>query len=134
MAGKLTLEGPIIKDKTSFIVSGRRTWIDLLARPLIRSSSDGLATGGYYFYDLNAKVNHRFSDRDRLFLSAYLGNDRFFARSKDKYIEQGFELEDGFEFGIDWGNITSALRWNHVFNNKLFSNFYAHLQPLCPWK
>ena len=122
VAGKLTLEGPIIKDKTSFIVSGRRTWIDLLTRPIVRASSDGLGTGGYYFYDLNAKINHRFSDRDRLFLSAYLGNDRFFARSEDEYTEEGFELEDSFEVGLEWGNVTSALRWNHVFNNKLFGN------------
>ena len=122
VAGKLTLEGPIIKNKTSFIVSGRRTWIDLLARPLIRRSSEGNGTGGYFFYDLNAKVNHRFSNNDRLYLSAYLGDDKFFARNTDTYVEQGIELEDSFGAGLNWGNITSALRWNHVFSNKLFSN------------
>ena len=122
VASKLTLEGPIFKDKTSFIVSGRRTYIDLLTRPLIRASSDGLGTGGYYFYDLNAKVNHKFSNNDRVYLSAYLGNDRFFAKATDQYVEEGIKLEDSFEAGLNWGNITSALRWNHVFNNKLFSN------------
>ncbi len=122
VAGKLTLEGPIIKDKTSFIVSGRRTWIDLLARPLIQAQNEGDGTGGYFFYDLNAKVNHRFSNNDRLYLSAYLGDDKFFARSTDTYVEQGIELEDSFGAGLNWGNITSALRWNHVFGNKLFSN------------
>ncbi len=122
VASKLTLEGPILKGKTSFIVSGRRTYIDLLTRPLIRAASEVNGTGGYYFYDLNAKVNHRFSDKDRLYLSAYLGDDRFSAESKDEYVEQGIELEDSFRAGLNWGNITSALRWNHVFNNKLFSN------------
>jgi hypothetical protein len=81
VASKLTLEGPIKKGKSSFIVSGRRTYIDLLARPLIRSQlraegNDG--TTGYYFYDLNMKVNHTFSDKDRLYLSFYTGRDNFY--------------------------------------------------------
>lgn len=122
IAGKLTLEGPIVKDKTSFIISGRRTWIDVLARPLIRSQTDGEETVGYYFYDLNAKVNHKFSDRDRLYLSAYLGDDRFYARYQYEDINNGVELEDEDEAGLQWGNITSALRWNHMFTPKLFSN------------
>ena len=124
VAGKLTLEGPIIKDKTSFIVSARRTWIDVLARPLIKSQSDGDETIGYYFYDLNAKVNHRFSSRDRLYLSAYLGNDQFYSRFKYEREASGpgITLQDQDEAGLAWGNITSALRWNHIFTPKLFSN------------
>ena len=124
VGAKLTLEGPIIKDKTSFIVSGRRTWIDLLARPLIKAQTDGDETAGYHFYDLNAKVNHRFSDRDRLFLSAYLGNDRFYSRYRyeDDWDGDGVSLSDEDEAGLNWGNITSALRWNHTFTPKLFSN------------
>ena len=122
IGAKLTLEGPIIKDKTSFIVSGRRTWIDLLARPLIKSQTGGEVTTGYYFYDLNAKVNHRFSNRDRLYLSAYLGNDQFYARYQYEEAERGTTLNDRDEAGLEWGNITSALRWNHTFTPKLFSN------------
>jgi hypothetical protein len=122
VAGKLTLEGPIIKDKTSFIVSARRTWIDLLARPLIRAQTDGDETVGYYFYDLNAKVNHRFSNRDRLYLSAYLGSDQFYSRFDYDYEEDGISLQDENETGLNWGNVTSALRWNHTFTPKLFSN------------
>ncbi|WKN44049.1 TonB-dependent receptor [Tunicatimonas pelagia] len=122
VAGKLTLEGPIVKDKSSFIISGRRTWIDVLARPLIRSQTDGEETVGYYFYDLNAKVNHKFSDRDRLYLSAYLGDDRFYARTNYTNSFGGVELEDRSDSGLQWGNITSALRWNHMFTPKLFSN------------
>ena len=65
VASKLTLQGPVVKDKTAFIVSGRRTYIDLLAQPIIKNATDGEGSGGYYFYDLNAKVNHKFSERDR---------------------------------------------------------------------
>jgi hypothetical protein len=121
IASRLTLEGPIIKDKTSFMVSGRRTYIDMLTRPMIRRASDGV-DGGYYFYDLNAKVNHRFSDRSRLFLSGYFGRDRFFAR--DKYSSQGAtsQYEDSFDSGLQWGNSIAALRWNYIINPKFFSN------------
>ena len=123
VASKLTLEGPIVNDKTSFIVSGRRTYIDLLARPIIRAQTEGDETVGYYFYDLNAKLNHRFSDRDRLYLSAYLGDDRFYTRYRSKYENQlGIPLENEDEAGLNWGNLTSALRWNHAYNPKLFSN------------
>lgn len=122
IASKLTLEGPIVKDKTSFIISGRRTYIDLLARPLIKAQTGGDEVVGYYFYDVNAKINHRFSDKDRLFLSTYLGDDRFYARYYDEDIQNGVTLEDEDEAGLRWGNITSALRWNHIFTPKLFSN------------
>lgn len=122
---KLTLEGPIIKDKTSFIVSARRTYIDALAAPFVAAS---LATQGIdanidvYFYDLNAKINHKFSEKDRLYLSAYLGNDVFRTTFKEDLRELG-----GFTTtaGLDWGNITSAARWNRMWNNKLFSNTTA---------
>ncbi len=122
VASKLTLEGPIVKDKSSFIISGRRTYIDLLARPLIRAQTDGNETVGYYFYDLNAKLNYRFSDKDRLYLSAYLGDDRFYGWYKDEYEESGQTLTDENRAGLNWGNVTSALRWNHAYTPKLFSN------------
>jgi len=122
ISSKLTLEGPISKDKTSFIVSGRRTYIDLLARPLIKASTDGDETVGYYFYDLNAKINHKFSDKDRLYLSAYLGDDKGYSFYRDDYDYQFDRTKYEEEVGLRWGNITSALRWNHVYNPKLFSN------------
>lgn len=122
VASKLTLEGPLVKDKSSFIVSGRRTYIDLLARPLIRAQTDGEETVGYYFYDLNAKLNYRFSDKDRLYLSAYLGDDRFYGWYEDTYREGGQTLTDENRAGLNWGNLTSALRWNHAYTPKLFSN------------
>jgi hypothetical protein len=109
IASRLTLEGPLKKNKSSFLISGRRTYADALARPFIRNGD-----GGYYFYDLNAKVNYDFSRRNKLYLSGYFGRDRFFIR----------ERADGgrFRAGIDWGNATGTLRWNHLFSEKLFTN------------
>ena len=125
ISSKLTLQGPIIKDKTSFIVSGRRTYIDILAQPLIKNANNG-NPGGYYFYDLNAKLNHKISEKDRLYLSAYLGKDRFYLTdsNNDDFIDQDLNYESTSEndFGLDWGNVTSCLRWNHLFSNKLFAN------------
>ncbi|MCF8369056.1 MAG: TonB-dependent receptor [Bacteroidales bacterium] len=121
IASKLTLEGPIMKDKSSFIISGRRTYIDILAYPIIAASNtdpDSRFSGGYYFYDLNAKVNHKFSDKSRLYLSAYLGNDK--AHAKETYT-YGNE-EDLDKFKLRWGNFTTVLRWNYMFNPKLFAN------------
>ena len=118
IASKLTLEGPIVKDKASFIISGRRTYYDILAQPFILMATDGAGTGGYYFYDLNAKVNYKISDKDRLYLSAYMGDDKFYF--KDKYTEGDYTNKvDG---KLRWGNTTAVLRWNHQFNKKLFSN------------
>ncbi|XOV94283.1 MAG: carboxypeptidase-like regulatory domain-containing protein [Bacteroidota bacterium] len=126
IASKLTLEGPIGKDKkTSFIVSGRRTYIDLLTRPIIKAnnkSGQGYTVGGYYFYDLNGKVNHKFSENDRLYLSFYNGQDKGFSKSSTDY-ENAFEkVRSKDEYGLNWGNTISALRWNHIFGPRLFGN------------
>jgi hypothetical protein len=123
IASKLTLEGPIVKDKSSFIVSARRTYIDILAYPFMviynKANNDGESFyGGYYFYDLNGKVNYKFSEKSRLYLSAYLGNDKAFAKSK----YQNTNYLDNEYFKLRWGNITTSLRWNYVFNKKLFAN------------
>ncbi len=121
ISSKLTLEGPIINDKTSFIVAGRRTYADLFAKPFMPASTDLTL----YFYDLNAKINHKISKNDRLYLSAYMGNDAFGvdydgSRGGGK---GGSSSEDGtLNFGLGYGNITSTLRWNHLFSDKLFSN------------
>ncbi len=121
ISSKLTLEGPIISDKTSFIVSARRTYIDVLARPIIQnafSQDGGEGNAGYFFYDLNAKVNHKFSDKDRLFLSFYSGRDKFYFDLTEKFDEDVYKQSIGF----GWGNVTSAVRYNHVWGNRLFSN------------
>ncbi|MDR1865875.1 MAG: TonB-dependent receptor [Bacteroidales bacterium] len=124
VAAKLTLEGPIVKDRTSFIVSARRTYIDLLARPLIKAMNEGSTTNvmaGYYFYDLTAKINHRISSRDRIYLSAYMGDDKFYVdtdNENDDYSVSRFKNSAG----LKWGNITAAFRWNHIFTNRIFGN------------
>lgn len=113
LAANLTLEGPIVKDKASFMISGRRTYSDLIYRPILKE--EGL-DAGYYFLDLNAKVNWKISEKDRLYLSFYNGFDKAFS---DEIGESIFNSE------IKWGNYTSALRWNHLFSNKLFGNLTA---------
>jgi len=119
ISSKLTLEGPIIKDKMSFIVSGRRTYLDLLAKPFValanKQNNFGEKIGlKLYFYDLNAKLNYKINDKHRLYLSAYSGADVFetsIASSDDK-----------FTGGISWGNLISSFRWNYKITNKLFAN------------
>jgi len=127
VSSKLTLEGPIMSEKTSFIVSGRRTYIDILARPFIkRGFEDEGQEGntGYYFYDINAKINHVFSSKDRVYLSMYTGDDRFYFNSRE---QDDAITNDYTENNLGWGNLTSALRWNHVWSPKLFSNTTATL-------
>lgn len=112
VSSRLTIEGPIKKDTSSFIISARRTFIDLfLGKPFIKSSSP-FNGNKYYFYDLNAKVNYRLSDKDRLFLSGYFGRDVFNFKSQNS----------DFSLNIPWGNATATARWNHLFSNKLFLN------------
>ncbi|WP_373524438.1 carboxypeptidase-like regulatory domain-containing protein [Aquiflexum sp.] len=126
IASKLTLEGPIVKDKTSFLLSARRTYLDLIARPIIRKSTGGQEDVGYYFYDVNAKVNHIFNQKNRLYLSYYGGDD--VAYSSYNYNGSRFGGGSGTnqsreEAGLGWGNNIAAVRWNHVFNQRLFANF-----------
>lgn len=116
ISSRLTLEGPIKKGKSSFLVSGRRTYLDVIARPFIKSQSTGDSkdNGGYYFYDLNAKLNYDFGRKDKVYLSGYFGQDRFYAESKSS--------TESNESKLNWGNITATARWNHLFNEKLFAN------------
>jgi len=110
IASRLTIEGPIVKNKGSFLISGRRTYIDILAKPWL-DKSDFKGTS-YFFYDLNAKFNYIINDKNRVYLSGYYGRDKFV------YVSE----EDNFNTKIPWGNASACLRWNHIFNTKLFSN------------
>jgi len=122
VASKLTIQGPILKDKTSFLISARRTYIDLFAQA-IASLSGSERLVAYGFWDLNGKISHKFSDKDRIFLSAYSGKDKYRDEVNKKFDrgQEGIEFEDE-ESGIQWGNLTSTLRWNHIFGPKLFGN------------
>lgn len=104
ISAKLNVEGPIQRGKSSFLVSARRTYADLFLK---LSSDSSLNNNTLYFYDLNAKLNFQLGDKDRIYLSGYLGQDRMGA---------------GDLFNLDWGNKTATFRWNHVFNSRLFSN------------
>ena len=103
---RLTIEGPIIKDKASFVIAGRRSYLDQFFR---FAKNPNIKNAILYFYDFTAKVNYIAGDKDRIYLSGYNGRDKF-----------GFGGKDGF--GFNWGNTTGTLRWNHIFNNKVFSN------------
>ncbi len=113
ITSRLTLEGPIQKEKSSFIVSGRRTYVDIFTRQVNKANEDNEDYNpipDYYFYDLNTKVNFTLGEKDRLYLSGYFGRDVF-----------GFE-GDFFDFNFSWGNTTGTARWNHIFSPKLFHN------------
>ncbi|MCH1612593.1 MAG: TonB-dependent receptor, partial [Flavobacteriales bacterium] len=114
IASRLTLQGPIKEDTASYIISGRRTYIDVLAEPFIPETSPSKGSG-YYFFDLTAKLNWRLSDKDRLYLSSYFGRDIFSFKNQDL----------DFNFNVPWGNATASLRWNHLFNDRLFVNTTA---------
>ncbi len=131
ISSKLTLEGPIWKEKTSFMISGRRTYLDVLMQPFIgiatTISSEGVEklNAGYYFYDLNGKINHKFSNRSRLYLSAYTGKDKFYARMKETYNDGNTSEVFKINTGLGWGNLTTSLRWNYLINKKIFLNTTA---------
>ena len=114
IASRLSLQGPIVKNKASFMVSARRTYIDAIVKPFVKKTSDFYGSG-YFFYDLNAKMNYKFSEKDRLYLSGYFGRDVFDFNN----------VQRSFRSNIPWGNSTATLRWNHVFNKRLFANTTA---------
>ena len=111
LTSKINLEGPIVKGKTSFNISARRSYADLIAKPFMPDDEEY----GYYFYDINAKINHKFSDRSRIYLSVYNGKDHFTAN-----YDGSTDFKDGNK--MNWGNTIVSARWNYIFNNRLFSN------------
>ncbi len=114
LSSRLVLEGPIVKGKSSFIVSGRRTYFDLFLLPFQPADNKG----GYYFYDFNAKANYEFSNKNKLYVSGYWGRDKAYGYNNYSSTEKN-------EYGIGWGNATATVRWNHLFTNKLFANASA---------
>lgn len=120
LSDKFHLEGPLRKGRTSYSVSARGMHTLFLTPILKLAGFDGT----YYFYDLDAKVTHRFSDRDRLFFNVYNGLDNFHYRYADDYANSGTgsTSTDNQKVGIRWGNTVAALRWNHVMGPKLFAN------------
>jgi hypothetical protein len=113
IASRLTLEGPLEKHKGSFVLSGRRTYLDVLMKPFTKSGNFG--GSGYFFYDANLKANFAFSKKDRVYLSGYFGRDKFSFNNETS----------AFKAEIPWGNSTATLRYNHLFSDRLFMNASA---------
>lgn len=127
ISAKFNLEGPIVKEKTTFCLSARRTYADFLLQPLIQRMAtdvDGKTklVAGYYFYDLNAKVTHKFSDKSRLYATVYHGNDDVYTKVR---TESSLAEDQYLDFANNWGNTVGGLRWNYVLNPKLFMNLSA---------
>ena len=118
LSSKLQLEGPVWKGRTSFNISGRRSYLDLLARPFMSEEEKY----SYFFYDLNAKINHKFNDKSRLFLSFYNGKDQLSYDYKDDYKFNDYDYYSEESTKLGWGNMLLAARWNYIFSPKLFSN------------
>ena len=118
ISAKAMAEGPIIKSKSSFLVSYRRFLYDLLMRPITRMTEEN-SSAGYYFQDFNLKLNHVFSPKNRLFLSLYFGDDKMIST----YKEKGDNFTNHSKYTEQWGNFLTSLRWNHLFGKKIFGNF-----------
>ena len=126
LSARFQIEGPIVRGKTTFNLSARRTYYDILSRPLLAfyqrmQGGNERGTGGYYFYDVNAKLTHTFSNRDKLYVSYYMGDDRVYARIRSRSESYSNQLR----LGWNWGNIVASSRWNHVFGPRLFLNATA---------
>lgn len=120
LAAKLSVEGPIWKDHTTFNVSFRRSYFDILAQPIIAAytASEGSpSTGGYYFYDINARISHKFSDKDRLSASFFMDDDGIYVSNKEEMSDRYSKIKADWR----WGNIVASLNWMHVYTPKIFS-------------
>lgn len=116
IAAKMMVEGPIKKNKTSILVAGRRTYLDILAAPLLGAATAGSARAGYYFYDANLKINHRINAKNSITFSSYIGNDRFYIN----FREPGFST-NAFRSNLGWGNAVAVLKWQNIPRPNLFS-------------
>jgi hypothetical protein len=125
IGAKAMVEGPFANKKGSLMLSGRHSHSDFYLLPTVVKllAVEDMGTPSYAFYDFNAKVNFQFSDKDKLHLSFYKGNDGFKA---EEVFRDSFS-ENSSQFELDWGNTITSLRWNHVFNHKLFANTSVNL-------
>ena len=125
ISGNIFVEGPIIKNKASFLISARRTFLDFILKPITKNQreKDGGGFMSYFFYDTNAKLNIQLSKNDRFYLSFYNGKDNFYDEKStiESFIDLS-QLQEKRQEELDWGNTIASFRWNHLFKNKLFSN------------
>jgi len=116
IGSSFTLQGPIKKDKASFIVAARRTYLDLLVYPFLDENDKA----GYYFYDASAKINYIISDQDRVYLSFYAGSDRSYTR--ERWNQDFDNIQNEAKGNLGWRNLSTTMRWNRVWSGKVFSN------------
>ncbi len=121
LAAQFTLSGPIVKQRTSFLLSARRTYHDLYLAPIVKSQTPSIKRLIFNFYDLNFKVRHKISDADQLYLSGYSGQDNFGTMMTVADNQSNGSTKSDYRLG--WRNITGTMRWNHIFTPKVFSNF-----------
>lgn len=128
--GRIQYEGPLIKNRTSFNIAMRRSWLDVFSAPIFffrnQSKKDDRFTGRYAFHDINAKITHRFSDRSKAYLSFYSGNDVLKIDNKQRFHEYNNGSDEELyrtKFNLQWGNLTTAINWNYQFTPRLFANF-----------
>lgn len=130
ISAKLNLEGPIVKDRTTFNISARRTYLDLLLKPIISyenaRSGDGDVDFGYYFSDINFKVNHSINKKNRIISSLYWGLDKYYFSFESKYsyhYDGSYDYyEDKTKMNVSWGNLIGNITWIYELNNQLFGN------------
>jgi hypothetical protein len=122
LSSKISLEGPIKKDTSSYFISARRCNVDLITRPISFFDSNKEAMNGYTFYDVNMKLNRKLSDKNRVLFSFYTGRDKIFLTAWDKSSVNNQEFKYKYRTNIKWGNIMGSVRFNHIYNTKLFSN------------
>lgn len=120
LASQITLSGPIFKQKTSFLISARRTYHDIYIAQYVKSNEPGMEKFVMNFYDFNFKLRHKFSDSDQIYLSGYSGEDSFGSRTNSLDFKADERRISSYDLG--WQNLTGTLRWNHIFSPRLFSN------------
>jgi len=129
ISAKASVSGPLVKNKSSIMVSARRTYLDLILVPinhLQNSDDDYKSTQGYKFTDFNLKYNYKFSDKDRIYVSGFFSRDKYYYNTKSMYNGEEFKSTETVKDNKGWGNIISSVRWNHLFDSKLFLNTTAY--------
>lgn len=131
LSSKLALEGPIVKDKTSFIVSARRSYIDLFSEPIVNNFTD-YNKGSYYFYDINAKIRHQFSDKNTIQLSIYRGKDYGESSQEQGFSQYGSGVTKNYK--TDWGNFLSTMQWQYMLTSKMHLNYILNYSKYNYWQ
>jgi hypothetical protein len=125
IASRILVEGPIKKDKTAFTISARRTYLDILSIPVQKIINPDQGLGGYFFYDVNAKIHHKFNEKHHIYISSYAGRDKAYFTNKGTTLSDDNEINYKSQESLHWGNAIGAVRWNYRIRPKLFLNTTA---------